>query len=710
MPVDLPLIDMHTHQFNSRHLPMENVVRGRGGEMINLLDKPKEYALIKLFNLARRGAQLIPFMTQWSGRSITVRSLARRVDLLVLATPVDDAEFQMILAKANGWKQWTSTKTIGDLLLPPHITQAQLDKDCRCEWRKTHPGRPDDNDEIAVLRFDRLRMHITALIYIGARLAMEEDRYAFDHTVPLWLHSHITAHILPRRLVEHAIANTYAADVKNLARIVEDLLHGESSVGMLPSDRPELSLQLDWHQPWHRGPSGLSLPGLWQTHEVEGIHHSSMAQAEEWLWFLIHLTRTWSQSPATFRAENPDIDLAIYHPMNMGPSFHQKPGHMALFPKVKRGGMMDFGTEQMEKAREIESRSDGRIIHFVAFSPFDSIGDPKCPDRLQAPLPDSPEDYPKALRQVHDAIQKGAWGVKFYPPMGYRPTNNDPEVSAATDKPDDRSPFIRSSVLNWHNKLSAPERVRQWEARYQQPGWSGAKLDAVNDMLFTYCERHQIPIFTHCNTGEMRVDPAAQRYAHPRFWQIVLERHPGLRLCLGHAGNYAFWCDLPAGWDTDGKVKPGTRCLPEWGIEVARLCARYPNVYCEMGIHEQMADAGYAARYTVVVDDLLNHPDGQRSKALFGETRPRYSLSSKMMYGTDWFMPIEESPASYLDGFLRVYRRGGPLEAHRAGFFCGNAAKFLRLEEQIKKSPLVNKHPEQKAQLEALLARIRAAQ
>jgi len=91
-----------------------------------------------------------------------------------------------------------------------------------------------------------------------------------------------------------------------------------------------------------------------------------------------------------------------------------------------------------------------------------------------------------------------------------------------------------------------------------------------------------VPIFAHCSYGEFQAAKGyGERNPNPKFWLELLEKHDELRtlrLCLGHAGGSDYW------------FTNTLSCHPDWGEAVVKLCTTYPNVYCEVGILEEVAD------------------------------------------------------------------------------------------------------------------------
>jgi len=234
--------------------------------------------------------------------------------------------------------------------------------------------------------------------------------------------------------------------------------------------------------------------------------------------------------------------------------------------------------------------------------------------------------------------------VKFYPPLGCRPSGND---FSEIPKPLGR------------------EARKQWQHRYG--GHDGKHLDNINEELFAYCEQNDIPIFTHCNTGEFRAydDVAYAEMAHPKYWIPVLNRHPNLRLCFGHAGGVTDW------YQGFGGIPEKVKGEASWGVIVRDLCRKYRNVYCEFGIHEGVANAKPVEPFYHTL--LVELP----SKNLSNGERGDYPLAEKVMYGSDYYMPINCSPQKYLEGFQKLFSLDG-MGDYKKKFLYQNAEKYLK--------------------------------
>jgi len=179
-----------------------------------------------------------------------------------------------------------------------------------------------------------------------------------------------------------------------------------------------------------------------------------------------------------------------------------------------------------------------------------------------------------SFRAVRHAIeQAGFIGVKMYPPVGFQPALN----TGRTDLGDARL---------------------------------GARLDAVLDKLFGWCEREQVPVLAHCGSAN-----AFQRSfiecAHPRWWKTVLEKHPRLRLDLGHAGHLD-------GLSPNERESYPVDQVRSWYYEALRLVRSRPNVYLDLADTELAQEPTYVKMLDEAVHDSA--------------TRPR------LMYGSDWYM------------------------------------------------------------------------
>jgi predicted TIM-barrel fold metal-dependent hydrolase len=309
----------------------------------------------------------------------------------------------------------------------------------------------------------------------------------------------------------------------------------------------------------------------------------------------------------------------VHHAMDMGPTYAQASDET----------FWDYERQQLPAIRRLDAATNGgRFLHFVAFNPFRS-------DRAK-PAHGWEED--RSILLVQRAVANGAWGVKYYPPAGYRPSAN-----------------IIPEPPRWG--LAAGQ---QWTSRYH--GFTAEELDALNLAFFRFCAKNRIPVFAHCGVGEFQ---AAKGYgvamAHPAYYRAVLERLaqekdlPPLRLCFGHAGGASFWFD-ESGVDRD------------WGETVFELCTRYPEVYCEVGILSEILQPAARRKFVQRLGDLIAQSNREN----------RYDFGAKIIYGSDWFMPdAVHAGESFLTAYREAFMGDSRLRSYTEAFLAGNALAYL---------------------------------
>jgi predicted TIM-barrel fold metal-dependent hydrolase len=285
--------------------------------------------------------------------------------------------------------------------------------------------------------------------------------------------------------------------------------------------------------------------------------------------------------------------------------------------------------DQISHMEELQHQPRAHMAYFVAYNPY---RDNKNPG--------------EALRLVKDALtEHHAYGVKVYSPGGYQPAANR----------------IPRRPLTWWHKAPAKE----WDSRYTENGKkiTGQELDNRMFELLDWCASNKIPVFVHCMNSEMKARANYHRMADPRWWRQVLETHPSLTnlyLCLGHAGGEEWWF--------------GEKTKQPWGSNVYYLCTNYPNVYCEFGDLEGIFTQANQCQFASNMLALC---------ATNAATGTSYPFSKKIMYGSDWFMPMSEGRKEYLAAFQQVFlSEKMPLVYYRR-FFFENALKYLNASDRL---------------------------
>ena len=273
--------------------------------------------------------------------------------------------------------------------------------------------------------------------------------------------------------------------------------------------------------------------------------------------------------------------------------------------------------KQLENMQKLNAKHDN-LIGFVAFNPA---------------RPDSLELVKKAISE------KGFKGVKFYPPLGYKPFGDE----------------------NYTNEINA---------------------------LMQYCSDNKIPLFTHCNNQGFEAWPGKKHSgycSHPKYWEMLLEQYPELILCLGHAGGCEGWFsdnkeidhtnpnDIVAVDIIDSSEVQEENWNNSYAAMVYKLCVTKPNVYCDASYLDEMINANDT--FNTEAHDNFK----KRLLNLFGTNTP-YNFSKKIMYGSDWHMLFQEAKNGiYLNKYIEFFS-DDEFDSYRNDFFYKNAQTLLSIK------------------------------
>jgi predicted TIM-barrel fold metal-dependent hydrolase len=272
-----------------------------------------------------------------------------------------------------------------------------------------------------------------------------------------------------------------------------------------------------------------------------------------------------------------------------------------------------------------------------------------------------------ALRDVQDAIERqGAVGVKLYPPMGFRATDNK-ELS-------ERHPAGRAFPIEFEDAI----RVRPVDPAKTPGEW----LDDALAGLYDWCARNGVPIMAH--TGPSHAgngSPAYFNRAAPRHWRAVLARHEELKVNLGHFGGIWHWQE-----DGTKLAERVARCLRDTNDSQGVEDCNWEDWPAEVG--RIMGEPRFAGRVFADMADVLLPPGGgtDRFIARFrSEFRDQPQITRGLMYGSDFpFTVMEGDFAGYRQNFEKAFRDLAPQglgydETRMNDIMCGNAARFLGL-------------------------------
>lgn len=325
--------------------------------------------------------------------------------------------------------------------------------------------------------------------------------------------------------------------------------------------------------------------------------------------------------------------LMVSHMMDLAPVYNQPPNGSEL---------LDFARDQVRRVESFQKRPNSNMIYFVAYAPYR--------DYWRGGHTGDAEEVVRSAIEEH-----GAWGVKVYPPSGYRPADNSIPP---------RPTGIRSKAA-----------AEQWDARYGPlPGDKNHALDAKLEKLLLWCIAKDVPVFVHSGTGEFEARKGYGFHnSNPAFWRKFLDSHPApdgspcrLRLCLGHAGGGDYWF--------------GGKNAVSWGSDTYEMCRRFPNVYCEITTHAELVAPNSQAFF---VDRLAKSFDDSRRDAN-GKSYP-FSFAKKLIYGTDWYLPDASDRETVLVATEQAFLHK-KLRCHYKDYFFGNALRYLNAGNRLRRN------------------------
>jgi predicted TIM-barrel fold metal-dependent hydrolase len=323
--------------------------------------------------------------------------------------------------------------------------------------------------------------------------------------------------------------------------------------------------------------------------------------------------------------------------MDLEPVFDQELDH--------RRFLLPFD-EQIARAKNQQANAGGRMLYFVAYNPFR--------DHYRGGGPGD------ALAKVKRAYEEqGAFGVKIYPPSGYTPFDNK-------IPPPPRWP-------KW------TQAWKQWYARYHHRGVQidEKELDARLLKLFCWAVKYDVPLFVHTGDNEVEANKGYAKLADPAHWLALLGKYPeklkNIRICFAHAGDSEYWFS---------SKREG------WGEHVYQLCAKYRNIYCEFGVHDDIVYGEKREKFSAKLAQLIAESRADPEK---------FDFSTKILYGSDWFMPMMagRDRVNYLnahkDAILNVRLAEGepnPVDIERLykNYFYRNAMAFLKAKGNLKRN------------------------
>jgi predicted TIM-barrel fold metal-dependent hydrolase len=168
------------------------------------------------------------------------------------------------------------------------------------------------------------------------------------------------------------------------------------------------------------------------------------------------------------------------------------------------------------------------------------------------------------------------------------------------------------------------------------------------ELLWSFCERRDIPVVTHCDDQGFRVAKIeeAWTYSSPARWEPVFRAYPDLRLDFAHFGaQYSHPIGRPA-WT-------------EWTDRIVKLMADNAKVYADFSFD------GTDAEYYRWLGAYLGRMSSGLAKHVEG----------RLFFGSDFIVNLSKA-RSYTD-YFRTFAKAPFIDELKARFGHENPEKFL---------------------------------
>ena len=130
--------------------------------------------------------------------------------------------------------------------------------------------------------------------------------------------------------------------------------------------------------------------------------------------------------------------------------------------------------------------------------------------------------------------------------------------------------------------------------------------------IFAYCEKHGIPIITHCDDQGFRLIPMEKslNLTSPEHWESVLNKYPNLYLDFAHFGRQYF---------RKNPLKNKVSTL--WMEKIIDLMIKYPNVYTDISFNAFESNF-WGSIFTLAYSHSESEQEIIRKKIIFGTDWP----------------------------------------------------------------------------------------
>ena len=301
--------------------------------------------------------------------------------------------------------------------------------------------------------------------------------------------------------------------------------------------------------------------------------------------------------------------------------------------------------DQVDVMTRIACRRGGPRVH--GFVGFDPLRQALYDHHRRSPADMDPMAVVRRAIEVKQIVvgdstrtTGGLIGVKLYPPMGFRATDNRHLSDASFNEP----AYLRSPDTGLGSQI-------------------GGKLDAALSKLYTWCNANNVPIMAH-TSHSFGPNSEYEGRADPIFWADVIKQDAfaQLRINLAHFGHFNKAVQYP---------RPQNYVDECWEWTVGKILTSSAEVYADISSLGEILKTGSSRKIVECMKAFKEHfPNSDE----------------RLLYGTDWSMIAQEerfpklfSSRPFPDLMTLFLRAVGYDDAQIEGIMFRNAVRFLGL-------------------------------
>jgi predicted TIM-barrel fold metal-dependent hydrolase len=303
--------------------------------------------------------------------------------------------------------------------------------------------------------------------------------------------------------------------------------------------------------------------------------------------------------------------------------------------------------DQVDVMTRIACRSGGPRVH--GFVGFDPLRQALYDHHRRSPTDVDPMAVVRRAIEVNQIVVRdstkttgGLVGVKLYPPMGFRATDNKHVPDASFNEP----AYLRSPDTGLGAQI-------------------GSKLDAALSKLYTWCSANNVPIMAH-TSHSFGPNSDYEDRADPIFWADVLKQNafPRLRINLAHFGHFNKAVQY---------ARPQTHVDKCWEWTIGKILTSSAEAYADISSLGELLKTGPSRKIVECMKAFKEHFPGSEER---------------LLYGTDWSMIAQEerfpklfSSRPFPDVMIFFLRAVGYNDVQIEGIMFRNAVRFLGLSK-----------------------------